>query len=358
MKNNKKLRVSVREKFPETNSSSSHSVSISLSRNYYRPDEYNLNEIDADGTLFIPDAHEDFGWEFCKYNDVLTKIQYVSSIYSIKTNPKKLKLLKEIIKSFTGAKKVIFEFENRFAEEYKEAKENGDLEKDEERYCIENYGSSIDHNSFNIFPEILETKETIKDFIFNRDSWLFLGNDNSVIPDNFFITDAYKPNTIENNEPQAIASVDFGGEIGRIDFEITEFTSTEGILDKLRDSGDPIFSSIVIDKKTKKALRDYYTKQSNLTWQSIDNKDDNILTYFMFSKYYSLKTNIDGKIFIMYASNNFNSIFMEMVKKEKTNGITNAWEKVKNTMFNEDSLKDEYKLFEVHIKTKEFGELI
>lgn len=113
-------------------------------------------------------------------------------------------------------------------------------------------------------------------------------------------------------------------------------------------------------KKTGKALRNY-TKQSEFVWKSttsINRKDDNILTYFMFSKYYSFNTNIDGKIFVIYASDSFNNLFMEMVRKEKTNGIVNAWKKIKNTIFNDDSFKNEYKLFEVRIKTKEFGELI
>ena len=50
-----RIRISIREKFPETNSSSSHSVSISLSGKYYKPEEMNL-KIDKDGVIFIPNA--------------------------------------------------------------------------------------------------------------------------------------------------------------------------------------------------------------------------------------------------------------------------------------------------------------
>lgn len=208
----KRIKIKVREKLPETNSSSSHSVVICSKGNYLTKNdpEWDL-DMDQDGVIRIP-GNVNFGWEYEKYNDPLTKIQYVCGIFCRENNySKKLKGLSEIIKKFTGASKIIYQWEEDFANEVAAGADPEDVYKQV---------PEIDHNSSDIFADIVEDSKTIKDFIFNPKSWLFLGNDNSSAPDGFYnIPDENR----EKSEPEAIFSIDLGTGIGRIDFEIPIF---------------------------------------------------------------------------------------------------------------------------------------
>ena len=213
----KRIKKVIRTNFPETNSSSSHSVVICTNKNSLIPNPLRVRK---DGTLFISERGEDFGWEYEKYNTVLEKLWYVCGIifnYG-KGNGKKKRLLVDVLKKYTGAKKVVFEWE----EKRKKHPENYDPDD------IYNTGApEIDHNSSDIFPEIIESRESIKNFIFNDRSWLFLGNDNSSAPDGFYDVGE---NAGENTCPEAIASIEFGGKIGRVDVEISKFPG-EDIMD-------------------------------------------------------------------------------------------------------------------------------
>ena len=338
------IRTTIRKNFPETNSSSSHSVSISLSGKYYKPEEWNI-EIQDDGTIFIPDSTDDFGWEFRKYNDVLTKIQYISSIYYVKENPKKLKILKDVIKSFTGAKKVIFEFEKNFEKEYRYRLE----EKNEKMRSkdIVDFGSEIDHGSNSIFSQILESKNKIKDFIFNPSSWLFLGNDNSNAPDKFFLT----PESHKKKESDAIISIDFGGIIGRIDFELNQFPTNKNLIKTLYEVDQlGILDSIFIDKNTGELI-DIRKITDPKKLMTLD-----CLRLFKFSRVYNNIGKIKESIYIAYTSKEFDELFFkrEKTKDNKERGYEETFIELINTL---ESPKY-YKLFPVKLITKEFGELL
>lgn len=179
----------IREKLPETNSSSSHSVVISTKKDYTVDETLKLN---SNGDLEIPSR--DFGWEWEKYNDCMTKLQYVLGILSNSRNNKKLKILFDIVKEMTGANSVMYDSKNPI---------------------------EIDHNSSDIFSEIIESKESIKSFIFSKNSWLFTGNDNSDEPIGFYILDDYYNNHINN--PRAIITIEFGGNIGNVDIELYNY---------------------------------------------------------------------------------------------------------------------------------------
>lgn len=336
------IRTSIRKNFPETNSSSSHSVSISLSGKYYKPEEWNI-EIQDDGTIFIPDSTDDFGWEFKKYNDVLTKIQYVSSIFYVKENPKKLKILKDVIKSFTGAKRVIFEFEKNFEEEYRAC-----LKKNE-KMCskdIADFGSGIDHGSNTVFPQILESKNTIKDFIFNPSSWLFLGNDNSSTPDKFFLT----PESQEK-ESDAIVSIDFGGIIGRVDFELNQFPPKKNLIKTLYKIDQfGILDSIFIDRNTGEII-DIRKITNPRQFMTLD-----CLRLFKFSKVYNNIGKIKESIYVAYTSKEFDELFFS--KERKKDDKENDYEKTFIELINTLESPKYYKLFPVKLITKEFGELL
>ena len=336
------IRTSIRKNFPETNSSSSHSVSISLSGKYYKPEEWNI-EIQDDGTIFIPNSIDDFGWEFRKYNDVLTKIQYVSSIFYVKENPKKLKILKDVIKSFTGAKRVIFEFEKDFEEECRDyLKKNEKLNLKD----IINFGSEIDHGSNSIFPQILESKNTIKDFIFNPSSWLFLGNDNSNTPDKFFLT----PESHEK-ESDAIVSINFGGIIGRVDFELNQFPPKKNLIKTLYEIDQfGILDSIFIDRNTGEII-DIRKITNPRQFMTLD-----CLRLFKFSKVYNNIGKIKESIYVAYTSKEFDELFFS--KERKKDDKENDYEKTFIELINTLESPKYYKLFPVKLITKEFGELL
>jgi len=141
----------IRQKVFETNSSSSHSISIS----------------DIDDGLYdtiIPNENGDivltggeFGWEWLKFNSALTKANYCAVDQA--TNPIHKQMLEEVLKKQTGCNEVLFNYEEN--------------------------GSYIDHDSTGTAGNAFVSKEVLRNFIFNKRSWLFTGNDNESAPPNF-----------------------------------------------------------------------------------------------------------------------------------------------------------------------------
>lgn len=126
----------------ETNSSSSHSIAIAS-----EDKEFVLDTIypDQNGTIII--RGDEFGWEWFKHNDAQTKATYAAQQFC--NNEYALETLEYVIKEQTGAERVIFEGLN---------------------------DGYIDHDSVGI---VSSKADDLKNFIFNRNSWLFGGNDNS-----------------------------------------------------------------------------------------------------------------------------------------------------------------------------------
>jgi hypothetical protein len=126
----------------ETNSSSSHSISIADDTKQFimdtlYPDQFGIVTISSD----------EFGWDWFKYNDALTKATYAAQQFKYDTYS--LEILTEVIKEQTGANDVKFvDLDNGY----------------------------VDHQSHGIVPN---DKESLRNFIFNKNSWLFGGNDNS-----------------------------------------------------------------------------------------------------------------------------------------------------------------------------------
>lgn len=133
----------------ETNSSSSHSIAIAS-----EDKEFVLDTIypDQHGTIII--RGEEFGWEWFKHNDAETKASYAAQQFM--NNDHMLDVLKEVIMEQTGATVVTFE-----------GLDNG----------------YVDHDSYGI---VSENKDELRNFIFNKNSWLFGGNDNSEADPTFY----------------------------------------------------------------------------------------------------------------------------------------------------------------------------
>lgn len=141
--------MKIRQNVFETNSSSSHSITMvpSLASNLYDtilPDD--------DGKIVLEGG--EFGWAWVTFNDPLTKANYCA--VDVAENQVRLDKLFKVIKDHTGAKEVVF------------------LNK-----------GYIDHQSVGTSSEAFESDETLKNFIFNRECTLQTGNDNSDPPGGF-----------------------------------------------------------------------------------------------------------------------------------------------------------------------------
>jgi hypothetical protein len=145
----------IRQNVFETNSSSSHSCTISDN-----PTSYVTIVPDDEGKIYLEGG--EFGWGYDEYSDALTKANYcaVAATYGIFKDKKDM--LISLLQEQTGAKLIVFAFET-------------------ESYSSAN-NSYIDHQSIEdtacAAGDIFETKETLKNFIFNRQSRLVIDNDN------------------------------------------------------------------------------------------------------------------------------------------------------------------------------------
>jgi len=125
----------------ETNSSSTHSISINENTKLFsniRPDK--------DGKIVLDGG--EFGWEWDSYSDPYTKANYC--MLDNQGDEPSLAMLREVIMEHTGATEVIF-----------------------------NFNGYIDHQSLGTTDKAFASKETLKAFIFDENSILNTGNDNS-----------------------------------------------------------------------------------------------------------------------------------------------------------------------------------
>ena len=194
----------IRRDLPETNSSSSHSVVISMDPSgILGKDEWDLN-IDENGILHVP-IFNSFGRDFFCTNSVLGKLEYLSCAYIRAYYKDRAHFGKQVhkftsaIKGILGIRGVVFEEAAKF---YRDLRD-GTIDEDETDYYE---FPSIDHQSQDIIPEMIESEETIKNFLLNRNSWLYGGSDE--------VTEILY-------SPIACISSELGGDIGRVDVEVT-----------------------------------------------------------------------------------------------------------------------------------------
>jgi hypothetical protein len=155
----------IREKVFSTPSSSTHAISIMTEEkvlDYIMPDE--------NGVVTIKGL--EFGWGPERYNQALDKLSYLFLDIETHENKEwrkeKTKLLKETIKKQTGAYKVVF--------------------KKDEGY--------IDHQSHGTSIHVLKSEKSIKDFVFNLNTWLFITNDNEDAPSSLYNVEIYEKDKI------------------------------------------------------------------------------------------------------------------------------------------------------------------
>jgi hypothetical protein len=143
--------INIRRNVFETNSSSSHSISI------VEETDQNLNTLgtiypDSNGKIILTGGQ--FGWEEETYRDPLTKANYCA-VDTINC-PEKRKMLIKVIKEHTGARKVAV---------------NISIDHVDNR-------SYIDHQSRGTSHPAFDSETTLKLFIFSYGSVLETDNDN------------------------------------------------------------------------------------------------------------------------------------------------------------------------------------
>ncbi len=152
----------IRHNIFETNSSSSHSITISYNKDTLCEKDKHFIPISDKGKIILNGG--EFGWETIQYNDSETKANYcaiASVLYSHDTS--RQEMLKKVLCEYTGAKKVIFDFS---VDDYESEK-----------------FSHIDHQSYHVANDAFHDEESLKHFIFNDCSWLCTGNDNDDFDD-------------------------------------------------------------------------------------------------------------------------------------------------------------------------------
>lgn len=165
--------LQIRQGVFESNSSSTHSITLDLS--------YENKDIPDDAFIFIHAGK--FGWEFKKFNDFYTKASYlwtISHAFSCQDEndwfSQKYPELSDKMKKLKTNLKVLEEQHNL-----------GFLTPSESEYCYVDHG--VDHwaNMVNCYPQ-LDSPEGIWEFLTNCSYWVFLGNDNEEAPPGFKYT--------------------------------------------------------------------------------------------------------------------------------------------------------------------------
>ena len=143
--------INIRNKVFETNSSSSHSIAICMDSDGI------LDTIPCTKKGIITIRGGEFGREWVAYNKPRDKASYCAS--DCKNSPEKIAMLKKVIKDHTGCKTVKIIFDTN---------------------------SYVDHESVGNSDEAFVDEETLKNLIFNPESYIFTGSDESTPPPNYY----------------------------------------------------------------------------------------------------------------------------------------------------------------------------
>lgn len=136
----------------ETNSSSSHSVTIADSGELL-----DTLKVDTNGTVHLETG--EYGWEVEDYYHPFDRASYAATFAANSSSEQYIQMLYDVIKEHTCCRNVII---------------NG---KKDARNEID-YGY-IDHQSWDEAARIFESKESLKNFLFNPRSSFRTDNDNS-----------------------------------------------------------------------------------------------------------------------------------------------------------------------------------
>ena len=301
----------------ETNSSSSHSLILGID-NFIKPGDKDWDINIKNRILYIPTC-ESFGWEYFKFNSIQRKLQYLSALFFYEGDisisaQKDIKKLKSLLCKVFDIDDVIFEW----VEEYKKNDLINDMRMPEFNPCYTDFSPVlVDHESRDLKDEILESENTLKSFLFSRNSWVFGDSDSSDAPYGFYKEE--KENCLNST-----ASIDFPG-LGRIDFriyypgDISKYISNDlnnSLFKNYYHNNIHILNYFIYDKKQK-----IVRLLSSIKEEDIDKIDlDNYLEYKAIISY-------KGDYYCIYVQSTNGDIFYNTPVKQ-----TN-WEKAVNSLF-------------------------
>lgn len=147
------MKKQVRENVFETNSSSSHSISVSNLGDMV----IDTSLVPVDGKVKISGSGE-YGWEWETFNQAEEKLRYMCQDGNVQ-------LAEKAVQKQLGAELVYTHL----------------------GWSSDCWGGYIDHQSRGTTREIETVDEAVR-FIFDKNSWLFTGNDNGEPPTNFYDT--------------------------------------------------------------------------------------------------------------------------------------------------------------------------
>lgn len=163
----------------ETNSSSSHTLTISMKDDLIKRGDPDLNlTITKDNKLYIPSERVLFGWDWEMFSDCKSRFLYAAAlIYSQAScdfnNYKKVQAFKGKIKEYLAVDEVVFQWDLDFM---------GSTDKEIFGEWIDT--SSVDHQSnYEGYLQVFENTDTLIHFIFSRNSLIYTGNDGSDCPE-------------------------------------------------------------------------------------------------------------------------------------------------------------------------------
>ena len=232
----------IRKSVFETNSSSSHSVSINNNEDTVYDTIYPNNE----GKIIIYGG--EFGRTFSRHNDVETKLKYAvtSVLYGLDSD-----ILKEVIREHTGCDDI----ELFVSDEYDSP-----------------YWSYIDHESTNVCPR---DKENLRKFLFDKNSWLFVAHDEGTPEIGFY-------NWLTKYTKNGVIEPEF-----KLIFKIPEINYEKKLVEFNADILNTIIESLDIRYNAtndKLELDSHYWTNREIYYES----------------YYGLKHNIKRKIILLF----------------------------------------------------------
>lgn len=273
----------------ETNSSSSHSIAIAS-----EDKEFVLDTIYPDQNGIVTINGDEYGWQWFKHNDASTKASYAAQQFM--NNEYMLDVLKEVIVEQTGATDVVFE-----------GLDDG----------------YIDHDSYGI---VSENKNELRNFIFNKNSWLFGGNDNSSPDPTFY----HVPEIRDGKMIQPVYKYQLSIE----GLERTTKFLTEPTNEELADAISTILDDTLLTES------DYFINDDSIMWKIARTKDYFKLSYSTNQDYTTNEVIFVHESFSTYDLNKkYEEELKEMDWNERSVFITNkilevpgATKKVKFTL--------------------------
>ena len=225
------IKTVIRQNLPETNSSSSHSLVINMGPERYKNMKGRTLKID----------YEQFGSDPNIINDLVSKIQYAVGVIPFGINhdylyvPEYLQHVKKlkdiVIKEYSG--ELIFDYLIQYFQ---------DLINNEEDVCLIDSIPTVDHQSMELYDEIWENDNTLRDFLINPKSELYIDSDA------YEVVDLLHNSNISDFDITLIYPI--GGEIGDVEIPVLSANlkeSNTSIL--LREAMNNIFNSIIFTKE-------------------------------------------------------------------------------------------------------------